>query len=238
MNKLTAITLSIATISTLTFAAEDAATTTDTSSVQTVKENTGEGFYIGAGVGASFYNISSSDGTYYLPDEGDGSQTIVINDLENLDDNDVGYLFYGGYQFNKIIAVEAAYTDYGSFSDQVTNRLFTKDPYSVAVYANAGYTFFNGQLRPFGLLGVGYLQSNQSKAYDIQGIANEFATLHTGLGVDYYPTVLKGFGVRASYTSDMYIDSDYVVFDEADVVTTTSLWQQYGLFYVGAQYKF
>ena len=237
MTKLSTTILGLA-VSTMAFGVGVPAESEVKESTEVVKVNTGKGFYIGAGVGASFYNISGSDGTYHIPDDGSGSHNVSINDLESLDDSDVGYLFYGGYQFNKIIGVEASYTEYGSFSGELEKEVFTKKPRSYAVYANAGYAFFNAQLRPFGLLGIGYLQSNQSNMYDINNEENDFATLHTGFGVDYYPTVLNGFGVRASYTTDLYIDSEYVVYDEADLITSTSLWQYYGLLYVGVQYKF
>ena len=205
-----------------------------------VKEvNSAKGFYMGAGVGASLYNISMSEGTYFLGnDTNDPAYSISGDDLDELDDSDVGYTIYAGYQFNKIIAVEGAYTDYGSFSGKLKTIEYTKKPQSLAIYANAGYNFFNGELRPFGLLGIGYLYSDQSKSYDIQQVKEEFATLHAGFGVEYYPTVLKGFGIRASFTGDSYVDTDYTSYDNIDTVQSESLWQYYSLFYVGAQYKF
>ena len=151
--------------STVVLGADETVSSEVVASKDVKKVNTGEGFYIGAGIGASFYNITSADGDYYIPDDGDGTHTIVIDQFEDLDDNDLGYLFYAGYQFNKIIGVEASYTDYGAFSGSIANTnlgTFKKDPYAIAVAANAGYTFFNGQLRPFGLLGLGYLNSKQS----------------------------------------------------------------------------
>jgi len=229
--------------STVVLGADETVSSEVVASKDVKKVNTGEGFYIGAGIGASFYNITSSDGDYYIPDDGDGTHTIVIDKFEDLDDNDLGYLFYAGYQFNKIIGVEASYTDYGAFSGSIANTnlgTFKKDPYAIAVAANAGYTFFNGQLRPFGLLGLAYLNSQQSQAYSRQNVTNESAALHTGFGVEYYPTVLRGLGVRAAYTSDIIVDSDYVSFegDTGTTVQTTSMWQYYSLLYVGVQYKF
>ena len=220
---------------------------------ETSEVNTGKGFYMGAGMGASFYNVALTEGSYYLQDD-TTDYTIEGNNLEKLDDSDLGYVLYAGYLFNKIIGVEGAFTDYGSFSgtadvddgSSVINpntktETFTKDPMSMAVYANAGYTFFNGQLRPFGLLGLGYMKTNQSQTYKDFQFQDDFMTLHYGFGVDYYPTVLKGFGVRASYVLDSY--ADYDVDSREDVkgntaVKTTTLWQNYSLFYVSAQYKF
>jgi len=237
MNIFTTIALSVATISALAVASEDAATST--SSVQTAEENTGKGFYVGVGLGGSFYNTSLTKSSYYLYDP-DGTYTINGSDLEQLDGSDTGYLLYGGYQFNKIIGVEGSYTDYGTFSSNIGTFEFTQKPQSYAVSANAGYNFFNGQLRPFGLLGIGYLVTNQSDAYtQMKAWDDDFATLHMGIGIEYYPTVLKGFGVRASYTADSYVsDVDTREISTADKVSQTTLWQHYSIAYVGIQYKF
>ena len=235
------ISLSIAFTATSLMSAETAASevTTNPSNVEVIQENTGKGFYVGAGAGASFYNVSLTHSSYDLYDP-EGTYTINGSDLDQLDGSDVGYLLYGGYQFNKIIGVEGSFTDYGTFSSKIGSLAFTKKPQSYAIAANAGYNFFNGQLRPFGLLGLGYLVTNQSGAYEkMNAFDSDFATLHMGLGVEYYPTVLKGFGVRASYTADSYVSNvDTKENSTTDKVTQTTLWQYYSILYVGVQYKF
>jgi opacity protein-like surface antigen len=111
-----------------------------------------DGFYLGVGGGVSFNVTVLSLGNY--------QDNTTSYSTGSLSDTDVGYIVYGGYQFNKIIAVEAAYTDYGSFSDTASKifqpgvETFSSDPSTVSVYANAGYTFANG-LRPFGQIGLG-----------------------------------------------------------------------------------
>ena len=224
MKKLVITFISISVGASLLLAAKSASTP--------VQENTGEGFYLGAGFGASLYNMTLAKSEYKLDD---GTYTF---DTADLNENDTGYLFYAGYQINKIIGVEASYTNYGTFSKDKFAKTYSQTPKSIAAYANAGYTFLNGQLRPFGLLGLGYLQKNQSKDYkDILDIKDDIVTVHYGMGVEYYPTVLKGLGFRASYTGDSHAQGNY---DASDNNTTqsTSLWQNYGLFYIGAQYKF
>ena len=223
MNKLATTMITLAVGASLVLAAEN------TSSP--VKENTGEGFYLGAGFGASLYNLTLAHSEYQLEND------TGTFDAADLKENDTGYLFYAGYQINKIIGVEASYTDYGTFSKEKFNKVYSQTPKSMAVYANAGYTFLNGQLRPFGLLGLGYLQKNQSKDYDHLEVKDNIATLHYGVGVDYYPTSLKGLGFRASFTGDTYAEGSYKAVDD-NITETTSLWQNYGLFYIGAQYKF
>ena len=227
-------------------------TTSALLAAETAEVNTGKGFYAGIGMGSSFYNVALTEGTYYIKDDGENNTeyTITGNDLEALDDIDLGYVVYAGYLFNKIIGVEGSFTDYGSFSGDIVEetstgvtkkKTFTKKPKSMAIYANAGYTFLNGQLRPFGNLGLGYMKTYQSQTYTDFQFQDDFLTLHYGLGVDYYPTALKGFGVRASYVGDSYADynvDSYEGIRGNTTVKTTTLWQSYSLFYVSAQYKF
>ena len=239
MNKLSTAILGLA-ASTAALAADVPVEGEVTVSTEVVKANTVKGFYIGAGVGASSYNVSLTKSEYYLYDE-DGTYTIQGDDLEKLDDTDVGYLLYAGYQFNKIIGVEGSFTDYGTVASVIDNKEFSKKPQSYAVSANAGYNFFNGQLRPFGLLGLGYLATNQNSAYDeMNGWDDGLATVHFGFGVEYYPTVLQGFGVRASYTADSCVSEVDTREGPSttDKVEQTLLWQTYSILYVGAQYKF
>lgn len=188
----------------------------------------GRGFYIGAGLGASGYFASFFDSSYRLDDP---DNTYVIKG-SSLSDTDIGYLLYAGYQINKIIGVEASYTDYGRFE----YKKYYQEPQAVALYANAGYSFLNGQLRPFGNLGLGYLKQNQSDRY--YDIKDKFVTMHMGLGGEYYPTVLKGLGFRAAFEADVYVDRVTAVDEDTNVRSTQSLWEEYFLFYAGIQYKF
>jgi Outer membrane protein beta-barrel domain len=190
--------------------------------------NDGSGFYVGAGFGASGYFATLFDSTYNIYDP---DNTYVVS-ASSLNDVDVGYLFYAGYQINKIIGVEASYTDYGRFE----YKKYYQEPQAVALYANAGYSFLNGQLRPFGILGLGYLKQNQSDRY--YDIKDKFVTMHMGLGGEYYPTVLKGLGFRAAFEADVYVDSVTAVDEDTNVRSTQSLWEEYFLFYAGIQYKF
>jgi len=242
--------LGISLISSSLFGTETNNTEVNTSNLEVKKENNGKGFYIGGGVGGSFYGVGLTDGAYYLKDDTDTVEyTINGDDLDGLSDTDLGYNLYVGYLFNKIIGVESSYTDYGYFSGNVnkediggnvTNEKFTKKPRALSVYANAGYTFLNGQLRPFGLLGLGYMKTDQSDTYKQFEFQDDFMTMHYGVGVDYYPTALNGFGVRASFVGDSYADYSVESREGAKgtALKTTTLWQYYSLLYVSAQYKF
>lgn len=205
--------------------------------------NTGKGFYIGLGVGVGSYGVSLTDGDYYIDDDGSNSASnIKGDDLDGLDDSSSTAIDYAGYQFNKIIAVEASYTNHGSYSGEIElNKGFKKNPKSIAVYANAGYTFFNGQLRPFGVLGLAYIDTNQSKAYDLIDVDDTAVAMHIGGGVEYYPTALRGVGFRLAYTADFFTDNSYDTYERRNgdiYIKSTTLWQALDLLYVGVQYKF
>lgn len=203
-------------------------------STELINSSTSEGFYIGIGSGASSNSVLLSEGNYNYSDPDNPKYTFSS---KSLSDNDVGYMLYAGYNINKIIAVEAAFTDYGHFSVTKYAKEYTQTPKSFAVYANAGYMFLNNQLKPFGNLGLGYLKKNQSKAYDRLAFDEEIVTLHSGIGVDYYPTVLNGVGFRAAFSGDTSIDSVYAVTDN-NTTESKTLWQVYSLFYLGVEYKF
>lgn len=192
-----------------------------------------DGFYLGVGGGVSFNVTVLSLGNY--------QDNTTSYSTGSLSDTDVGYIVYGGYQFNKIIAVEAAYTDYGSFSDTASKILqpgvetFSSDPSTVSVYANAGYTFANG-LRPFGQIGLGYLMINGSSSMDAIGI-DDSVSMRFGLGLEYAPKKLSGFGFRVAYVEDVAMDFSYNA-DDNGKDTSTLLINADGMLYVGAQYKF
>lgn len=192
-----------------------------------------DGFYVGLGGGVT-YGLSLLGKGYYQDD-------TTTYKSDELSDSSAGYIVYGGYQFNKIIAVEAAYTDYGSFSDtlQKVNSpgtvTFSSDPKSVSVYANAGYTFSNG-LRPFGQLGLGYLMINGSNSIDAIGI-DDGVSMRFGLGLEYAPATLSGFGFRVAYIDELAMDFSYTA-DDNGQDTSTLLMNINGMLYVGAQYKF
>ena len=192
-----------------------------------------DGFYLGVGGGVTFNVTILSLGNYQ-----DDTTTYSTGDLS---DTDVGYIVYGGYQFNKIIAVEAAYTDCGSFSDTASKifqpgvETFSSDPSTVSVYANAGYTFANG-LRPYGQLGLGYLMVNGSSSMDAIGV-DDGLSMRFGLGLDYASKKLSGFGFRVAYVEDVAMDYSYNA-DDNGYDTSTLLMNVNGMLYVGAQYKF
>jgi len=69
----------------------------------------GQGGYVGFAIGQTKASIAADDINSSLAALGFGSTTTV-------DESDIGFKFYGGYQFNKNFAVEAGYTDFGKFA--------------------------------------------------------------------------------------------------------------------------
>ena len=209
------------------------ASATSAMAEKAVSVNTGKGFYFGGGGGSSRYLITLSESHYDYSDPDNPSFTFEASELE---DSGSGSLWYAGYQFNKIIAVETAYTNYGEFSKIIFDKNYSQSPESFSIYANAGYTFFNGQLRPFGIGGLGYLKRKQSRAYDRLNFDETLLTLHFGFGIDYYPAVLRGFGFRLSFSDDMHLESEET--NNGSSSDRDSLRQNYSIFYAGLQYKF
>lgn len=188
-----------------------------------------DGVYLGLGGGPSF-NIAAVG-------KGNFTDDTTEYDSGHISDGDFGYILYGGYQFNKIIAVEAAYTDYGSFSETLNpgSVTVTTDPSSFSVYANAGYTFGNG-LRPFGQLGLGYMNIDGSVLADSFDL-DDGVSLRVGVGLEYAPAALIGFGFRVAYVDELRMSTDYKSKDNGDLETTTVM-NANGMLYIGAQYKF
>ena len=182
------------------------------------------GGYVGLGFGTTAYNDSD-----YL---NDGLK------LDNLDNGDSGYKVYGGYQFNNVVGIEAAYTDYGKFS---ADRGFSTAPTAFSVAANLGYSFLDGQLRPFGTIGLSYLSANYSNyPTTIPGTLDtiippddKYAAIHYGLGIQYEPDALIGFGFRLAIEADTYsIAIEQIGKDDKTYAQSLSM------AYLGVQYKF
>ena len=203
-----------------------------------VKIAKSDGFYAGVGGGFSLGGVVLSNSTYIS----DGTYNYNVGTMS---DTSAGYILFGGYQFNKIIAVEASFTDYGSFSDSVSilntssRATFTSDPISGAVYANAGYTFESGW-RPFGQLGLGYMVSNASTNLSrLDDFSDDFVTMHYGVGVEYAPASFNGFGLRLAFSGDMTMEYNVIAVDSSgNIVEDAFMMRLYELVYFGAQYKF
>ncbi len=171
------------------------------------------GAYIGVGFGATGYADDN-----YVQDVG----------RTGLDKSDTGYKIYGGYQFNNIVGVEVGYTDYGKFS---AAQDYIQEANAMSVGANVGYSFLDGQLRPFGIIGLGYVDLDTQNS-PVTIVDDTVATFHYGVGIQYEPDALIGFGLRLAYEEDFYS------IEHVKVIGTITYLQALGVVYLGVQYKF
>lgn len=149
----------------------------------------------------------------------------------SLDDTSSGFRVYGGYKFNKVVALEGAYTNYGDFkvSEDAFAYSFSFTPTALSISANLGYDFLDGQLRPFGILGLSHIDLDDWVDDD------KVIGFHLGFGIEYNPSAFNGFGFRLAYEGDSfgvdtgisnnpYVDDSYI--------------QAVGMLYISAHYRF
>lgn len=177
------------------------------------------GIYLGAGLGNTWFESDDLDISYDdVKDDIDGNALKII----------------AGYQFNRVFALEAQYTQYGDY--------YALSPKSFSLAANLGYTFNNG-LRPFGVIGLTDTDLDMSGDYsDGQNRIHVDAKaigMRLGLGVEYAPVQLKGFSARVGYEADLNtVEFDYLEFSNSYRTYTNSYEYTLGSFYAAASYKF
>ncbi|ELM6647005.1 TPA: outer membrane beta-barrel protein [Vibrio vulnificus] len=163
------------------------------------------GFYLGGGIGTT---TAFDDG-------------VGTNDL-NLISNDSTYKLYGGYQFNRIVAIEAQYTRYGDiYSKDDADRHMVK-PESIALMANLGYTFDSGW-RPFATVGLGRTE------LDFGPLSKTETSFRAGVGGEYSPKAIENLNFRVAYEVDSFM-FDNGPRDDINIVL--------GSLYAGVSYKF
>ncbi|NRF12908.1 outer membrane beta-barrel protein [Vibrio coralliilyticus] len=178
-----------------------------------------ERFYVGAGLGSTDFDerkIFEGENAISAPYSTDPGNTVK---------------FIAGYQINRIVSVEAQYTNYGDvkFTFPEGNSQFKFEHTSVTVAANLGYTFDNG-VRPFTTIGLG------SMSIDTPGLSDSGSTYRLGLGLDYTPVQLGGVSFRAAYEVDYY--EVEVTTSNGFFSTTKTYDPSIGAFYLAATYRF
>lgn len=180
-----------------------------TASAQT--EDNDSGFYLGAGVGQFNVKIDDIDDT----DEA----------VQSLDDSDRSWKGFIGWRFNKYIAVEAAWIDFGEATDDFSSS-GTSGDYRVRVSGIAPYVIGTIPLGPVELFGkAGYyfydvdastdLDQPLSPSFNSKSSEQDFV-YGAGVGV----TFLQHLNVRLEYER---IDSD--VIDDADALWLSGAWR-------------
>ena len=183
----------------------------------------------------SYANAATNDvsGVYL----GGGFGTTNFDDdagfgLADIDDSDSTFKLIGGYQFNRIVAVEMQYTNYGDvkYSTLLDAKKGTVGYSSITLAANVGYTFDSGW-RPFAIAGLGSIdQSYKGEGLGLKANDNG-TTFHFGAGVEYAPKKLEGLAFRIAYEGDLFVvDSGTPIIDDYAMTI--------GTLYAGATYKF
>ena len=147
------------------------------------------GWYMGANIGQSTADIDNEQITRDLL-AGGFSEIILEND-----DRDSGYKLFGGYQFNRYVALEAGYFDLGEFSYSATtqpagtlNGRMKLRGMNVDVL---GFIPLGSKFSAFGRLGVNYAEAKDQ--FSGTGAVNVLspraderaANLKLGAGVQY-----------------------------------------------------
>ena len=173
------------------------------------------GFYLGGAIGTT----GIDDGGLY----NDSLVPITV------DADDETFKIIAGYQFNRIVALEAQYTNYGDVvaKNALNQSTYTWSPTAFSISANLGYTFENG-IRPFGIIGLSTIDLDQSLPVldDDSGEGIRY-----GFGVEYTPKQAKNVSFRLGYEADAFvIESDSAFENDKDLVIDS--------FYLGAMYNF
>lgn len=172
--------------------------------------------YVGLGVGASVYVDSG-----FAKEQIDGVEKEV-------EQSGTGAEIYGGYKINKIFAIEAAYVYYGDFKIADNYRYRA---HGLSLSGNIGYPFFSEQLRPYLLIGLGYIFSDFP--HDGVNVDDYNPSIHIGFGMTYIPKSLGGVGFRVAYESNSFL---YTI--AKDTVDEKQYAQGFGIMYLGVEYKF
>ncbi|MDH5897574.1 porin family protein [Vibrio splendidus] len=181
------------------------------------------GFYLGGAIGTSGVD--------------DGGMFDSLNVPVSFEAEDNTYRLIAGYKFNRIVAIEAQYTDFGDVVAKSPGRNdgFTWTPQIFSVTANLGYTFDNG-VRPFGTIGLSTIDLDMKLADGSRPSESGFDDtgdgIRMGVGVEYTPPTMSSLSVRLAYEADAFDieDNDNGHKTEETVVLDS--------FYLGAMYTF
>lgn len=152
-------------------------------------QQNGSGFYAGVAIGQSkATNVTEGDINDFLRRNG------YLNPTTSADRKDTTYRFTGGYQFNPNVAVEAIYTDIGSFGTRSSvtggsvNADYNAKGFGIDLVLSAPMT---EQFSVYGRLGA--IQAKTEAAFSSTGtVGLSFAQgsktktgQHYGLGLQY-----------------------------------------------------
>ncbi|MEZ9153659.1 outer membrane beta-barrel protein [Vibrio sp. 10N.261.52.C2] len=166
-----------------------------------------------------------------------GGLTDTISEPITFKAEDNTYRLIAGYKFNRIVSVEAQYTDFGDIALKTKsgNKVFTWTPQIFSVTANLGYTFDNG-IRPFGTIGLSTIDLDMKLADGSRPSGDGFDDsgdgIRMGVGVGYTPPTMSSLSFRLAYEADAFDIEDY---ENGHKTEDTAVLDS---FYLGAMYTF
>ncbi|MFA0154313.1 outer membrane protein, partial [Vibrio sp. 10N.261.46.C10] len=181
------------------------------------------GFYLGGAIGTSGVD--------------DGGIFNSVNVPVSFEAEDNTYRLIAGYKFDRIIAIEAQYTDFGDVVAKVpgSNDGFAWTPQIFSVTANLGYTFNNG-VRPFGTIGLSSVDLDMKLADGSRPSGSDFDDTGTGVrygvGVEYTSPTMPSLSFRLAYEADAFDIEDYEYGHKTENTVVLDS------FYLGATYNF
>jgi OmpA-OmpF porin, OOP family len=150
----------------------------------------------------SVYYVGASAGTTSLDGPGVSGATSLTQD-----DQDTGVKIYGGYQFNRNLAVEVGYVDLGTLKQAGTPGPFTVQ-YDVAgvTAAAVGILPLSGGFSLLGKAGLIFETIDTKTTGPVAVTTNGGAALLVGVGARY--DVTRKFGVQVEWE---HFDGDITV---------------------------
>jgi OOP family OmpA-OmpF porin len=158
-----------------------------------------------------------------------GSSNYIDDDkYEDFDTDEFGFGWsvFGGYHFFPSFAVEAGYTDFGSFG--ATNGQQKAEERFTALYlAGVGMLPLRNNWSLYGKLGLSTVKQDQSFTFQANNTANSTAFL-LGIGTQWAPATLQHWA--------FLVGLDTYSFEAKQA--EKDFWQSVGLFSLGARFLF
>lgn len=167
----------------------------------------GNGWYIGASVGQSEFDLGSGAELDAL------LLTDGITSTTTTDDSDTGWKLFGGFAFSENFAVEAGYVDFGEseFNTTVTAPAIAAGVYNTAVETTSFYVDLVGTVPvtdSFNVFGkVGFNRWDVEGTISVPGFGSGTILEDDGNDVTY------GVGASYSFTDSVAVRGEWERFD-------------------------
>ncbi|MCP4702249.1 MAG: outer membrane beta-barrel protein [Gammaproteobacteria bacterium] len=188
------------------------------------------GWYLGVGAGLSKADLDTDfDIEDVQGDVGTVAQN-VINRVD-IDDEDTGWKLFGGYQFNKLLAVEFAYVDLGEpssnvvISEPVTVTLGTEAD-SIGISLSAiGTLALSNSLSALGKAGIYRWDTN------VKALSGSLGSLSTVSEDDSGTDLVYGVGLKYEFTGHLGVRVEWERYQDVSDI-------DFDLYSVSAFYRF